>query len=131
MAGPYSGTAGSVVLVSGGTTLVGWITEWDFSKSMDVVETTSFGNNNRTIIPGIKSGSGSFSGSFDDADTAQAALVTAYEAGTYIGLRLFMGTAKYWNIGSALLTEIGPSMSVDGKEDVGYSFDAHGASALV
>jgi len=33
MAGPYSGTAGSVVLVSGGTTLVGWVTEWSLDKS--------------------------------------------------------------------------------------------------
>lgn len=131
MPGPYSGTAGSVVVISGGTTLIGWITEWDLSKSMNQVETTSFGNNNELIIPSIKGASGSFSGSFDDADTGQAALVTAYEAGTYIGLRLYMGTAKYWNVGSALITDLGPSMSVDGKADISYDFRAHGASALV
>lgn len=131
MAGPYSGTAGSVVVVSGGTNLIGWINEWNLDKSMDVVETTSFGNNNATNIPSIKSASGSFSGSFDDADTGQAALVTAFEAGSYIGLRLYEGTAKYWNVGSALLTGLGPSMSVDGKGDMSYDFTAHGASALV
>lgn len=131
MAGPYSGTAGSVVLVSGGTTRVGWISEWNLDKSMDVVETTSFGDNNRLIIPSIKDASGSFSGSFADDDTAQAALVAAFEAGTYIGLRLYEGAAKYWNVGSALITGMGPSMSVDGKGDISYDFEAHGSSALV
>lgn len=131
MAGPYSGTAGSVVLVSGGTTLVGWITEWNLDKELTVVETTSFGNNNATNIPSIKSASGSFSGSFDDADTAQAAIITAFENGTFVGLRLYVGTAKYFNLGSAIITGYGPSMSVDGKADIAYDFTASGSSALV
>lgn len=131
MAGPYSGTAGSVVLVSGGTTLVGWITEWNLDKSLETVDTTSFGNNNRTRIPSIKDATGSFTGSFDDADTAQAAIIAAFEAGTFVGLRLYVGTAKYFNVGSAVITGYNPTMAVDGKADIEYSFEANGSSALV
>jgi hypothetical protein len=131
MAGPYSGTAGSVVLVSGGTTLVGWITEWSLDKSLETVDTTSFGNNNRTRIPSIKDATGSFSGSFDDGDTAQSAIITAFENGTFVGLRLYVGTAKYFNIGSAVITGYNPTMSVDGKADISYDFESNGSSALV
>lgn len=131
MPGPYSGTAGSVVLVSGGTTLVGWITEWSLDKSLETVDTTSFGNNNRTRIPSIKEASGSFNGSFDDSDTAQAAIITAFENGTYVGLRLYVGTAKYFNIGSAVITGYNPTMAVDGKADIEYNFESNGSSALV
>lgn len=131
MAGPYSGTAGSVVLVSGGTTLVGWITEWSLDKSLETVDTTSFGNNNRTRIPSIKDATGSFTGSFDDVDTAQAALITAFENGTFVGLRLYVGTAKYFNIGSAVVTGYNPTMAVDGKADIEYTFESNGSSALV
>lgn len=131
MAGPYSGTAGSVVLVSGGTTLVGWVTEWSLDKSLETVDTTSFGNNNRTRIPSIKDATGSFTGSFDDADTAQSALITAFENGTFVGLRLYVGTAKYFNIGSAVITGYNPTMAVDGKADIEYTFESNGSSALV
>ena len=131
MAGPYSGTAGSVVLVSGGTTLVGWITEWSLDKSLTTVETTAFGNNNRLVVPSIKSATGSFTGSFDDSDTAQTAIISAFENGTYVGLRLYVGTAKYFNIGSALITGYNPTMSVDGKTDIEYNFESNGSSALV
>jgi len=131
MAGPYSGTAGSVVLVSGGTTLVGWVTEWSLDKSLETVDTTSFGNNNRTRIPSIKDATGSFTGSFDDADTAQSALITAFENGTFVGLRLYVGTAKYFNIGSAVITGYNPTMAVDGKADIEYAFESNGSSALV
>lgn len=131
MAGPYSGTAGSVVLVSGGTTLVGWITEWSLDKSLETVDTTSFGNNNRTRIPSIKDATGSFSGSFADDDTAQASIITAFENGTFVGLRLYVGTAKYFNIGSAVITGYNPTMSVDGKADISYDFESNGSSALV
>jgi len=131
MAGPYSGTAGSVVLVSGGTTLVGWVTEWSLDKSLETVDTTSFGNNNRTRIPSIKDATGSFTGSFDDSDTAQSALITAFENGTFVGLRLYVGTAKYFNIGSAVITGYNPTMAVDGKADIEYAFESNGSSALV
>lgn len=121
----------SVVLVSGGTTLVGWITEWSLDKSLETVDTTSFGNNNRTRIPSIKEANGSFTGSFDDADTAQAAIITAFENGTFVGLRLYVGTAKYFNVGSAIITGYNPTMAVDGKADIEYTFEANGSSALV
>jgi len=118
-------------LVSGGTTLVGWITEWSLDKSLETVDTTSFGNNNRTRIPSIKDATGSFTGTFDDADTAQSSLITAFENGTFVGLRLYVGTAKYFNIGSAVLTGYNPTMAVDGKAEIEYTFESNGSSALV
>lgn len=132
MAGPYSGTAGSVVINLGtaGTPLVGWITEWSLDKTRSTVETTSFGQDNATVIGGIKSASGSFSGSFDNNDTGQTALLTAFENGEYVGLRLYVSNTGYFNIGSALITNYSPTTTADGKADISYDFEANGSSAF-
>ncbi len=95
------------------------------------MDTTSFGDNNRLRIPSIKDATGSFTGSFADDDTAQSSIITAFENGTFVGLRLYVGTAKYFNIGSAVITGYNPTMAVDGKADIEYTFEANGSSALV
>jgi len=46
-------------------------------------------------------------------------------------LRLYVGTAKYFNIGSAVITGYNPTMAVDGKADIEYAFESNGSSALV
>lgn len=127
----YSGTAGSVVYMTGGTTLVGEISEWSFDGSMSPVETTSFGSRNVKRISGLIDGSGSFSGNFDAADSAQGSLVNAFLGGSAIALRLYLNATKYVNIGTAYVTGWGPSIAVDGKGDVSYDFDCGDAYTLV
>lgn len=133
MAGPYSGTAGSVVLNQGtaGTARVGWITEWSLDKTRTTVQTTSFGQDNSTVIGGIKSATGSFSGSFADDDSGQDALLDAFENGTYVRLQLYVGTAGHFNIGSALIVNYAPTTNAEGKADISYDFEANGSSAFV
>lgn len=134
MAAPYSGTAGSVVLISGGTTRLGNITEWSLDQQRTTVETTAFGDDNRRVIPAIKSATGSFSGSFDNDDTGQTAFINAYGSGTYLQLRLHFGgegSTNYWDIGSALITSINNSISITGKGEISYDFECNGGATLV
>lgn len=127
----YSGTAGSVVFLTGGTSLVGEISEWSFDGSMATVETTPFGTRNVKRIAGLIDGSGSFSGNFDAADSGQTGLVNGFLAGSAIALRLYMSASKYINIGTAFVTGFSPSISADGKGDVSYDFDCGDAYTLV
>jgi hypothetical protein len=134
MAGPYSGTAGSVVLISGGTTRLGNITEWNLTMERTTVETTSFGLDATTIIPAIKTNSGSFTGNWDNADTGQTGFYDAYESGSYLRLRLHFGAGgsiNYWDIGSALITGVNATTSVTGKAEISYDFEVNGTVGLV
>jgi len=127
----YSGTAGSVVYMTGGTTIVGEISEWSFDGSMETVTTTPFGSRHVKRIAGLIDGSGSFSGNFDLSDSAQQSLVNAFLGGSAIALRLYLGTAKYINIGTAYVNGFGPSIAHDGKGDVSYDFECGDAYTLV
>ena len=88
MGTPISGTAGSVVYMTGGTTVVGEITEWNLDLSMSPVEVSAFGDNWKRSIPSIRAASGSFSGNFAGDDTAQTSLRNAMLGGSAIALRL-------------------------------------------
>ena len=79
MGNAHSGTAGSVVYMTGGTALVGAIGEWSLSLSHSPVETTTFGEGWQNYIPSIRGFTGSFSGNFDQSDTQQTALRNATE----------------------------------------------------
>lgn len=127
----YSGTAGSVVYMTGGTTTVGEITEWSLDLGHTPVEITSFGDNWQEYIPSIRNASGSFAGNADMADSAQTSLTNAMLGGSAVALRLYMGTAKYWNIGTAYLTAMSPSISQAGKGDISYDFQVSGPVTLI
>jgi hypothetical protein len=126
----YSGTAGSVVYMTGGTTAIGEIMEWSFDPDMSEVEVTAFGDRYGEFIPGINRATGSFSGNFDAADTSQLALVNSYLGGSAVALRLQQG-AKYWNIGTSYITGFSNSISYDGKGEISYDFRVSGAFTLV
>lgn len=126
----YSGTAGSVVYTTGGTTLVGEIKEWSFDGAAETVETTAFGQTYKSRIPGLRDGGGSFSGNFDHADTAQLALVNSFLGGSAVALRLYMSSAKYISIGTAYFEGFSPSMSYDGVGEAGYDFVTSGSYSI-
>lgn len=126
-----SGTAGSVVYLTGGTTTVGEIAEWSLDLSHSPVETTSFGDQWQEYIPALRNATGSFSGNFDHADTAQAALISSMLGGSACAFRLYVSPSKYFNVATAYLTGMGPSISNDGKADVSYDFQVSGAVTFV
>lgn len=127
----YSGTAGSVVYMTGGTTTVGEISEWRLDISMSPVEATAFGDNWNEFIPSTRGATGTFSGNADWADSAQTSLSNAMLGGSAIALRLYENASKYFNIGTAYLTSMGPGISQKGKGDIQFGFTASGSVSLV
>lgn len=131
MANALSGTAGSVVYMTGGTTTVGSISEWSLDLSHSPVETTAFGNQWQEYIPSIRNATGSFSGNFYDGDTAQGNLISAMLGGSAVAFRLYVSGSKYYNIGTAYLTGQGPSISNDGKAETSFDFQVSGPVTFV
>lgn len=126
-----SGTAGSVVYISGGTALVAGMSEWRLDVAAGIVETTEFGQNWNTNIPSTRSFTGSFSGNFDTANAIQGSVVSAMLGGSAVNLRLYASATKYWNIGTAYVNGMAPAISQKGKGDVQFSFTGSDALTLV
>ena len=126
-----SGTAGSAVYMTGGTAVIGEVSEWTLTLGMDPVETTAFGDNWDEFLPSVRNASGSFMGNFDPADAQQLSLVNAFLGGSAIALRLYTSGAKYWNIGTAYQTGLENAISQKGKSDASYSFTVSGPVTLV
>lgn len=117
-----SGTAGSVIV---GTVAVGKVKEWSLSFSRDAVETTGMGTSAREYIPGVYGFTGSFSTNKDIADAGEVALKAAAIGAGTVALKLYEGTA-YYNIGTAVLTGMNPSLSFDGASQNSYDFQGSG-----
>ena len=126
-----SGTAGSVVYTTGGTTLVGEISEWRMDVTMAPVETTAFGQSWNTFIPSTRGATGSFSGNFDPNNAVQGSVISAMLGGSAIALRLYASNSKYFNIGTAYVNSMGPAISQKGKGDVQFGFTVSDALTLV
>jgi predicted secreted protein len=125
-----SGTAGSVVYTTGGTTTVGEIKEWSIDAAMDPPETTAFGDSWKEFIAGIREYSGTFSGNMDTADTVQTSLRNSFLGGSAVALRLHHSLAGYFVVGTAFLTGFAPAISYDGVGEIEYSFQGSGALSL-
>lgn len=121
-----SGTAGSVVYMTGGTTTVGEIREWSLDLSHSPVDVTAFGDVWERYVPSLRGATGSFSGNLDTADSAQTSLRNTMLGGSALALRLYVSSSNYYNVGTAYLTGNSPGVSVDGKVDVGYDFQVSG-----
>lgn len=131
MGTPLSGTAGSVVYMTGGTTLVDEIAEWSLDISHSPVDATAFGNDWAKYVPSIRNATGAFQGNFDNADSAQSSLLNAMLGGSAVAFRLYVSASKYFNIASAYLTGMGPAISQTGKADISYSFQNNGTVTFV
>jgi hypothetical protein len=126
----FSGTAGSVVYMTGGTTAVSGIAEWTLDGSMSAVETTAFGEVWDSFVPSVRNATLSFSGNRDDT-AAQTSLVSAFLGGSAIALRLYQDTTKYWNVGTAYITGMSPSISIKGKGDISFNCQVSGSVSYV
>ena len=123
----YSGLAGSVIA---GTVVAGEISEWSLSISASTVDTTAFGDTWTERIVSVKDATGSFSGNFDAADAGQSVLVANMLAGSAMALKLYLSGAKYFNIGTAIITGLGPAISETGKGEISYDFEVSGPVTL-
>lgn len=126
----HSGTAGSVLLLTGGTTTMVGMGEWNLDIQGEAVETTAFGDTWRTNISGVKGFSFSFSGR-SDTDASQALLKAGILGGSVLAFRLHDAPATYWNITGGVFTGMSPTITFDGRGDVSYDFTGTGALTYV
>lgn len=126
-----SGTAGSVVYTTGGTTLIAGLAEWSIDISMSPVEDTEFGQSWDTFVPSIRNYTGSFSGNHQNSDTAFTNIQNAMLGGSAIALRLYTSSTKYWNVGTAYVTGQSNSIGVKGKADGSFNFQGSGPLTYV
>jgi hypothetical protein len=124
----FNGIGGSVL---SGTIVLTGISEWSLDASMSPVETTEFGEGDDSYIGSTRTRTGSFSGNTDNADAGQAALITAFDAGTPVALKLYENSTKYWNVGTAFITGMSDSLSVKGKGEKSFSFQVSGPVTYV
>lgn len=122
----FSGTAGSVSSFASPSLMTG-ITEWSLDFSMSPPEATTFGDSNDVYVPSVRTGTGSFSGSWSDSLSGGEAIVLADMLGG-IGFRLDLweNSTKSFTLGTCFLTGISNTVSVKGKSEISYNFQAQG-----
>jgi len=75
---------------------VGSVTSWSIDSSTDTVETTSFGDVNKTYVQGLPDVSGTFEGFWDDTDST---LFSGSGSASGVNMYLYPSTdalTKYW-----------------------------------
>jgi hypothetical protein len=122
----FSGNDGSVTIDSN---TLGEVKEFSVSEVSETVEDTAMGDTWRSHKAGLKSWSGSMTCHFDDTDTAQTALA--------IGASVSMDlqpegstTGDYLLTGTATVTEVGTSNTIEGTVERSFSFVGNGALSI-
>jgi hypothetical protein len=71
-----------LTIANGTCTTIGYLDTYSMPISRETIDTTAFGDKVRKVIPGFPSATVSMSGTYNYADTAQAAIWTEVEGGT-------------------------------------------------
>ena len=117
---------GSEGLVKIGTATVGELRSYSISETAGTIEDTTLGDSAKTYKAGQTTWSGSCDAFWDEADAGQ----TAITAGASITLNFYPEgdtTGDTYASGTALVTEISTSSSIDGMVEVSFSFQGSGA----
>jgi hypothetical protein len=122
-----SGTAGSVVIVTGGTPIVTGVHEWSLDIGQETPEVTAFGDSWKAFLPGIREWSGSFGIRLDPAGTVQDYVRNMLLGGSAAIVFRFATGANYFS-GSALVNGGAPEDAYDGAAETSY--DVQGTGAL-
>ena len=91
---------------------------WSIDYAQAVVDTTAFGNAGRAFVPGITEWSGTAEGTLDD--TTIAALPLAGVSGVFK-----VDGTRQW-AGTCIITNIGPTVQVDGEATATFAFQGTG-----
>ena len=118
----HKGSEGTVHI---GTDAIAEIKSYSVNETMNVIEDTNIGDTAKTFQSGSTEWDGSVDVFWDELDTAQIALTSGasvtvkfYPEGTTAGDKYYTGTA--------LVTGISRSASVDGMVDTSFSFKGTG-----
>ena len=122
----HKGSEGTVHI---GTDAISEIKSYSINESMNVIDDSNIGDSSKTFRVGSTEWDGSVDVFWDELDTAQIAMTTGasvtvkfYPEGTTTGDKYYTGTA--------LVTGISRSASVDGMVDASYSLKGTGALTL-
>ena len=127
----YHGKAGRLYASPNGTGVaiaVASLTDWSIDMKTDRVETTAFGDPNKTYVQGLVDLSGTFAGFFNDADTTLASARNSVD-GTkmylYPSINIAQASGKYlygpaW-VDVSITTGTGDAVKISG------TFAANGA----
>jgi hypothetical protein len=117
---------GSEGLVKIGAATVGELRSYSISETAGTIEDTTLGDSAKTYKAGQTTWSGSCDAFWDEADAGQ----TAITAAASITLNFYPEgdtTGDTYASGTALVTEISTSSSIDGMVEVSFSFQGSGA----
>lgn len=125
----YSGRRGKVLLSATGTgaaTAVLGVSKWSLDMSQDTIETTEFGDTNKTYVPALRDVSGSFEGFWNDTETKLFAAAQSADGGFIYLYPDFTNAPTKYAYGPAWLSV---SMETDVGDAVKLSADfaANGA----
>lgn len=119
----HKGSEGTIKV---GSSAISEIRSWSLDHTADTIEDTSMGDASRTRQAGLKSWSGSVECYWDETDTdGQQAL----DAGSEVTLNLYpegATSADTYFTGSALVTSVSRSGSLDGMVEATFSFEGNG-----
>ena len=109
------------------TTAIGFTDTCSVSINYGSAETTAFGDTSKSSIPTIKDVSGSFSGTYDKADTGQDSVITEFLSGdgAVADLRIYVDNSHYYG-GAAVVTGLTIGGGVADKVTYSVSFVGNG-----
>ncbi len=124
----HSGTAGSVVLIIGGTASVDQLNQWTANFAMETTEYQKFGSTWKQRVIGAGDITGTFRGQWDMTDTAgQLKLKNSMLGGSVVGLKLYDTAATYW-AGSAYINSGGQTTPQSGMVTADFGFVGDGSA---
>lgn len=119
--------------VSASSAIVG-IDTWTLDMTADAVETTAFGATetalaSRTFEPGLKSGTGSLSGHYDDASVQQDWVMEILADTTIenVEMELYLNATQLFTI-TACITGVSLGGTVDGKTTFAMNYTLDGGT---
>ncbi len=116
---------------SGGTAVSGiaHIDNWSLSLSADPIETTALASGGitvRTFVPGLKSGTGSLSGSYDSGTHhTYITQLMAQSAMTTVAAILYMNASDFVSV-TMCITSVELGATIDGKTTFSASYNTTG-----
>ena len=113
----------------GGSALTG-IIDATATLNMETIETTELTATDRSYVAGIKSGTISATVFYDSADTVQAAIETAYAAGSTVAVVFTWHSGNTYTC-NALITSVSPSVAVNDVIRCSFQMQITGAVTIV
>ena len=121
---PYTGLTAAIMIDD---TILGYMNNLELNLDRTIIEILQFGDEYKQKAPGMKNWTASVEGTVAfDTEGGQQALVTAFEAGTTVGLQVQLKTGVYFE-GNALVASLSISGTPDDALSISAEFEGSGA----